>query len=644
MTSPGRLFSVTDIKDLTGLNVRTVQRRLRSVAPAHLEQVNTGQPRRLYALDALPMSIRAAIVGTVSLTDAAADFKGLSSQRDIWERAPQHKRKEANRRLTAVNAYLHYHEELRLSCEASRARVQTELGVPPDTLRKWVAKVKGAPHAEWLTELLPRHCNPNPQRRDVHPQILVYFESLYRSESQPSIARCIRDTQRLARKNPEWGQFPSDSYFARLVKDLWKEDPIGMTRSRKGHRAAERLRPAQRRDKSMFSAYEYLSADGHEPDVFIEWPSRVPGEKPFVGRGALMVVQDIYSGYPLAWHLDRTENTQSATVMLSNAIREFGVFDAIQFDNGHAFASKSMTGGAPNRFRFKRLAGDLNGWLTNLDVNIRFVTPEHGQAKPVERLNRQLAEAWRGVEFHGAYTGNSVENKPANYGERAIPYAEMVKHIDRIMQEIRDAHSNAGQCGGRTRSDTFFQSFEQRKANGEIRKLTDAQLRWLTLSIEEVTVRQDSTVHLQNNRYRHNELYALRGHKVHLRYDPDDLHAGVWLFEHGKLQPICFAECFADSGFADLEAARRAGRIKREERNLEKKKLKERNLKDKKELRDELATAQPAASKPKRDRNKVVHGNFSPALRLSHKLPEGVTETAVRDMQALLLRSSGGSR
>jgi putative transposase len=96
---------------------------------------------------------------------------------------------------------------------------------------------------------------------------------------------------------------------------------------------------------------------------------------------------------------------------------KWGIPAGCLLDNGRAFASKWITGGAKTRFRFKIREEEPTGILTALGVRIHWATPYRGQSKPIERAFRDLCDTIAShPAVHGAYTGNHIDAKPENYG------------------------------------------------------------------------------------------------------------------------------------------------------------------------------------------------------------------------------------
>ncbi|MFA0000467.1 transposase domain-containing protein, partial [Vibrio lentus] len=117
------------------------------------------------------------------------------------------------------------------------------------------------------------------------------------------------------------------------------------------------------------------------------------------------------------------ENTDSIRLSLMDVCEKFGVPKELTLDNTRAAANKWMTGGVPNRYRFKVKADDPLGIIPMMNIKLHWSSvilgKGHGQAKPIER-----AFGVGGLEEYidkhplcrGAYTGPNPMAKPDNYG------------------------------------------------------------------------------------------------------------------------------------------------------------------------------------------------------------------------------------
>src|SRR3546814_11919637 len=75
----------------------------------------------------------------------------------------------------------------------------------------------------------------------------------------------------------------------------------------------------------------------------------------------------------------------TARLVFADLFQNWGIPKGLLADNGRAFASKWLTGGAKTRFRFKVRDEDPTGLLVALGVTIHWAKPYRGQSKPIER-------------------------------------------------------------------------------------------------------------------------------------------------------------------------------------------------------------------------------------------------------------------
>jgi transposase InsO family protein len=504
----------------------------------------------------------------------------------------------ASRRCAAVRAV----RELGASLGTARAvqQLAAELGVSERTLWRWTQAVDGIEESEWLARHLPGWRSAA-ELEEVHPDAWTFLKSDYLRPARPAWAACYRRLLDAAHENG-WAPIPSSrSLSRRLEREV---APSIVTLKREGEKALAAALPSQRRTKEHLGAMAWVNADGHKLDVFASWPRR--DGVPRIMRPILVAWQDVYSGKILGWRIDETENVDAVRLAFADMLSAYGIPDRATVDNGHAFAGKEMTGGSPNRHRFGWSGDEVEGIYHALGIDPHFTLPYNGRAKPIERAWRDLAEE---IARHplcaGAYTGHSPMAKPADYGTRAIPIAELEAHV-RTQIERHNARSGRQSPSARGRSfdATFAASYETRI----IRRATEAQIRWLLLPSQVLTVsRLESTVTILGNRYHAPALIERRGQKVVAKYDPCALHDGVWIFEPGALEPLCHAPCLAPVGFGDTDAARRDGRARRAQVRA----VKEAAAAHQTLRPDELVEA---AKAPRAPASKVVAGHFGRAV------------------------------
>jgi hypothetical protein len=466
-----------------------------------------------------------------------------SSVWDAYNRANDRLKKEAKRRLDAL---VSMQELLDNGQEKIIAAMITakEFRVSERTLWNWAERTYGRPRVDWLAYLVPQYAGRKAEA-DCHPDAWDAIKTDYLRGERPNIADCVRRLKKLAAENG-W-KIPSDKTLARRLQAIPETTRVF---KRVGPEALARLYPAQERDKTSLHALEAVNADGHKFDVFVQWP----GEKSPV-RPALIAFQDVFSGMILSWRLARGETSHAVLLAFGDLVENWGIPEHAILDNGRAFASKDITGGVANRYRFKVKADEPAGVMTNLDVKVHWATPYHGQAKPIERAFRDMCESIaKDPRFAGAWAGNTIANKPHNYGSKAIP----LDLFERVVAEgIAEHNSRIGRRSKVADGGSFEQAFLASYKDALIRKALPTQRDMWLLAAEGVTVRkQDCTIHLFGNRYWADALTDLRNQKVIVRFDPDALHGGVHVYRlNGTF--VVAAECIEAEGFLDVTAARK---------------------------------------------------------------------------------------
>jgi putative transposase len=573
-------------------------------------------------LSVLPMAARAKLALEASTAGAAPTprdaAKATLSHEEAWawfERLPDHKQAEAKTRLAALDAVAQLVAHGTPKVPAMQM-VASERGVKLSTLYAWEGLVRSVPQHHRLPRLAPRHAGATGPRAEASPEALDWLRSRWLSPSRPTAETCIRDLREVAASRG-WA-LPSDRTMRRHLDAIDQPTAIYW---REGPEAADRLFPMLRRDRSALHALEMVNADGHRFDVMCLWPD---GTK---ARPTAVTFQDIYSGKVLSWRIAPTENTDAFRLAFGDLVERHGIPDHLFVDNTLAAANKTMSGGLRRRFRFKVRDEEPLGILPTLGVEVHFTRPYSGQSKPIERAFGDFArDVARDPAFEGAYLGNSTSNKPHNAGDRAVPVADFIAVLER---RVAEHNARAGRTGGVARGRSFDQVFADSYATAPIRKATAAQRRLWLLAAESVTVRQDSTIHLLGNRYHDAELVHHIGRQVVVRFDPDRLHAPVHIYRaDGGF--VVTAECWADTGFADTEAARRIGAAK---------KLRQRGLRDvakaarvfeAEELARDIAQA-AKAEPPAPVETRVVRPIFRTAGNAALKPAEEAVESPLTD-------------
>jgi len=453
-----------------------------------------------------------------SAPSAAGDSKRDSLWR-VYERKPAKAKEEAERRLQILAAI-----EALIADGRPRGRaietLAAQSGEHAATLRRWRSIVQPIDRADWLPALAPAHTG-RVATAECSPEAWDLFVADYLRNARPTAESCYERTLRIA--EPKGWTLPSlKTLMRRLERDV---PPAAIKMAREGAEAAARMYPAQERNRAVFKALEAVVADGHKFDVFTRW------EDGTIGRPMGVFFQDLYSGKLLAYRIGRAESADLVRLALGDLVEAHGIPDQCWLDNGRAFASKMISGGTANRYRFKVKAEDPQGVLTLLGVQVHWATPYHGQAKPIERAFRDLADrVSRHPAFEGAYTGNSPMNKPSNYGTAAAPIATFLQVLE---DEIRFHNARQGRqsavCAGRS----FDEVYSEGLAAALVRRATAEQRRLFLLAAEGVTASKvDGSVSLFGNRYWSGDVALAKaaGSKIVARFDPDKLSDPIHVY------------------------------------------------------------------------------------------------------------------
>ncbi|MBB4122948.1 transposase domain-containing protein [Martelella radicis] len=429
-------------------------------------------------------------------------------------------------------------------------------GTSKSAYYEWWAMVKDHPKQDWLAALAPSFSPAtNGVEKEIapcHPEAWAFFKSDYLRPEGPKFSPCYRRMVKAA-KSEGWSPIPGErSLRRRLEREVPKAVQV---MSREGREKAKRMFPAQERSVAHLHAMEAVNSDGHKLDLFV----RVPwSEKPT--RMYLIGTQDLYSRKVLSWRLAEAETWDAIRACFGDMVEDFGIPERIYLDNGRAFASKMISGGAKTRYRYKIDADEVAGLLVTLGIEPRFVTPYHGQAKPIERAWRDLAEeVSKHPAMSGCYTGNTVDAKPENYMQSAVPLDTLQAHVAEIVAEH---NARIGRRTETAKGKSFDQVFAESMAAPStiVRQATEAQRTIWLLSATGLKARQpDGSIHFMGSRYWALELNQWIGKKLMVRFDPDNLKKPVKVYEP-KGRYICDAEAVGAVRFDSQEEARRHAR------------------------------------------------------------------------------------
>jgi len=494
-----------------------------------------------------PVEVQARLMPAPAEAAAPAPSKPLWA---LFERLSKKAKDEAAARLSAVD------QVESLSPPATRTTAVTivahERGVSTSTLFGWLKLAAGVDRADRLAALAPQHAGRT-ATAECDPRAWDFIVADWMRAAEPAFAPVYRRMQDAAAEHG-WSPIPA---LKTLQRRLEKEIPkAARMAARQGPEALAKLYPAQERTRTHLGPLQAVTMDGHKIDVFV----RLPDHKQPV-RVMLVALQDLGTGLIVGWNLDLSENAESVRLAIADMVEHFGIPDEIYLDNGRAFASKDISGRQPSRYRFKVKDDEPMGVLTQLGIRTHWTKPYSGQSKPIERAFLDLVEEIaRHPRCAGAYTGNSPEAKPHDYGSRAMPFAELEALVER---EIERHNAREGRRGLGINGRSFVQVWNDKIAAGAmVRRGSEEQRRMLLLAAEAVTIRRDKpAIHFEGNRYWAEFLVEHAGEKVTVRFDPGALWAPLAVYgQDGRF--LGTADCIEQTGFDDREAARTHGRTR----------------------------------------------------------------------------------
>jgi putative transposase len=468
---------------------------------------------------------------------------------DRYDRAPAGCKREAQERLKILRAYEDLEFQGTPKTEIAQL-IRAEFGISGPTLWRLRELVKGQPPTVWLPLLMPNWKGRTAQA-EFTEAAWEFIKEDWGRLNNPNIADCYRRAQKLARERG-W-VIPSRDTVERRINALphwWR------VARRQGLKALERIYPAQQRDYRSLKLHELWCADGRKADVFCRWPDGT------IGRPIIVGWLDVRTRVCLGFEIGRTESADLIRLAFKNAADTVkAIPEAVLMDNGRGFASKLLTGGIPNRYRFKVRDEDIPGILPLMGIEVSWATPGHGQAKPIERWWRTLAEADRRPEFQGAYCGNRPDAKPEDFDPKKAVPIETYKAI--LTEEIDAYHERAHRgdgMDGKSPRDVYTELL----AYTPVRQPTAAQLRLCLLAAEAMKPhRDDGSFTVLGNRYWAEKCADLRRDRSYvLRFNPEDALQPIAVYDGEKF--ICDAPLIEKTGFRDQQAAKNHMRANRQ--------------------------------------------------------------------------------
>ena len=394
----------------------------------------------------------------------------------------------------------------------------------------------------------------------------------YLRPEEPGSMACWRRVRDLAR--PRGWTIPCERMFRiRLRRDV----PIEVvTLKRRGIVETLKLFPDQVRTVAGMLPLDCVSGDGDRHAVFVEMSD---GR---VIRPVGWYWQDVRTRKILGWCIGETENQDLVRLAFVQMIDDYGVPRIVYIDNTRAASAKWWS--ADRKRGWKSDEEKVPGVMEELGIAVirSHVETElngkargWGQAKPVERFFNDIAE---GIDRHPlcahAWAGRNPARKPANYGVAAVAWKTFLAVVADGVAEYNARPERRMEVARNGRS--IDEVWAEEIAWTPVRTLSREQRALLLLACESTQVHRDGTftlaagkgTGLPANRYFHERLRALAvrlpaNRKVIARFDPQDLHAGVEVYDL-EMRWLCHAQCQLQVGFLDREGARQHNRARRQ--------------------------------------------------------------------------------
>lgn len=449
----------------------------------------------------------------------------------------------------------------------AEAGAATAKNVSQGSLKNWYYKVKGHPVHLWQAILISESGrSKKPQlKAKITEEAWDCFLADYLRPEKPDLRASYRRTQAIAKQYG--GQIASLQTFQRRVLAEVPYEVILL--KREGANAVAKLVPALQRTVKDILAGEWINGDGYQHNVFVKWHT---GE---IVRPKTWFWQDVRTRKILGYRTSISENTDSIRHALMDVIFNVGIPKTLTLDNTRAAANKAMTGGIENRYRFKHTELDPKGIMPILGIDVHFTSilygEGHGQAKPIERafgrggIGEKIDKR---PELSGFYTGRNAQETPDNYngGKDGVDYNTFLKAIAAGIEEYNSqTERHTEMCRGEL---SFNQVWERDYHPSNVRQASPEQLRLLFLQAETVSIKRNGSFTLKaagklyglTNVYWAESLIGITDKKVVARFDPDDLHGNVYVYNL-EGQFLAEAVCREAKGFGDTSASREQGRL-----------------------------------------------------------------------------------
>ena len=459
------------------------------------------------------------------------------------------------------------------------------------SLKRGWYKVKTHPQGIWLPLLLDRTERDNSCRwADISDKAWAFFYADYLRKSKPKFSVCYYRLTLAAEEN-DW-TIPSLSSLKRKFYNEFTEAEIALARG--GEHELRELTAPQIRTVMDLEVYEIVNGDGYQHNVFVDWYE--DGRPPIRPKTILM------------------DNTRAASDKQTTQQRKRG---------------KRQTAGIKIDGMFDRLGIKVIRTLV-------FKGRGNGRAKPIERaFTRASLPAYvdGDARLEAFFTGWSVTEKTEDYqfkkGVNKALFLEVLEQGVRLWNDKAGRETELGQ-GIFSADQLWARDYAQTRQTFA----TEEQLRQLMMLGESTKVDKHGRFTLKagyvlNNQKNVYEAQALIGGNIGnviVRYDPDDLHGTVHIYDKNGVY-LCDGECVEKVAFNSEEGARVQKRLINEQRRITKKmvdnheKLSEHEMAQyRKQFEQSAADFVEPAEKQAFSWTQFADGNTVKTIKLDHEL------------------------
>ena len=435
------------------------------------------------------------------------------------------------------------------SGQSLRQWVAQHPGVSRNTLAQAKKTVGDAPRSEWPALLKVEKPSKGRPINPIPAQIWQIFLSDYLRKKRPTLSSAYARTKAIAKAHG-W-KIPTEQTFRRRIAAEWTQ--LELKYAREGEHAGASLLPPQRRSVAHIVAGAWLNGDGYESRAYVRWADGT------VSKAHIWSWQDIHSRKILSWCISPSESAASLRSSLQTAIKLVGIPTDVTIDNTRGAANKWLSGGIKHRYRFKYVEHEPEGIFKRLGIEPHWTMVIEGQGwgqgKPIERTHRLYADY---LDKDPALDAHWKKSNP-------IPAAEFTAVVNRVLRAINAEQGRQTETAeGGSYNDAFARSFSQAIPIWP----TEQQLHESFLIETKGLPDQHGVISLRVAdgwtgiyRYQHPDLQTSNPQRLTVRFDPDELSAGIHVYNGDR--HICTAARLWDQKYDSVRASKQAASFRK---------------------------------------------------------------------------------